>query len=140
LHGANRLASNSLLEGLVFSHNAFTNLSKRFHKIKTPLNIPVWNDSGVVKNMEKVLITHDRNEVKTIMSNYVGIVRSNERLLRAERKLRVLYEDNKRLYDHSELSADLCELRNLITTAYLITQFSKSRKENKGGFYSADLI
>lgn len=140
LHGANRLASNSLLEGLVFSHNALENLIKRFHKIKTPTNVPVWNDSGVVKNMEKVLITHDRNEVKTIMSNYVGIVRSNERLLRAERKLSVLYEDNKRLYDHSELSADLCELRNLITTAYLITQFSKNRKENKGGFYSADLI
>tara|TARA_R110001583_G_scaffold8413_8_gene40229 strand:- start:2133 stop:3716 length:1584 start_codon:yes stop_codon:yes gene_type:complete len=140
LHGANRLASNSLLEGLVFSHNACENIIKRFHKIKEPKNVPVWNDSGVVKNMEKILITHDRNEVKTIMSNYVGIVRSNERLLRAERRLRGLYEDNKRLYDHSELSTDLCELRNLITTAYLITQFSKNRKENRGGFYSADLV
>ncbi len=140
LHGANRLASNSLLEGIVFAHNAFKNLTKRYHKIKTPNNIPLWNDSGVVKNMEKVLITHDRNEVKTIMSNYVGIVRSNERLLRAERRLKVLYEDNKRLYDHSELSVDVCELRNLITTAYLITQFSKKRKENRGGFYSADLV
>lgn len=140
LHGANRLASNSLLEGIVFSHRALNNLVKRFHKIKTPINVPLWNDSGVVKNMEKILITHDRNEVKTIMSNYVGIVRSDERLLRAERKLSVLYEDNKRLYDHSELSVDLCELRNLITTAYLITQFSKKRKENRGGFYSADLI
>ena len=139
LHGANRLASNSLLEGLVFSHNAVENIKKRFHKIALPKNVPVWNDSGVVKNMEKILITHDRNEVKTIMSNYVGIVRSNERLLRAERRLKVLYEDNKRLYDHSELSTDLCELRNLITTAYLITQFSKNRKENRGGFYSADL-
>lgn len=140
LHGANRLASNSLLEGIVFAHNALVNLQRRFHKIKTPTNIPVWNDNGVVKNMEKVLITHDRNEVKTIMSNYVGIVRSNERLLRAEKRLLNLYEDNKRLYDHSELSVDLCELRNLITTAYLITQFSKNRKENKGGFYNADLI
>lgn len=140
LHGANRLASNSLLEGLVFSHNALENIKKRFSKINKPQNVPVWNDSGVVKNMEKILITHDKNEVKTIMSNYVGIVRSNERLLRAERRLKGLYEDNKRLYDHSELSADLCELRNLITTAYLITQFSKNRKENRGGFYSADLI
>jgi len=140
LHGANRLASNSLLEGIVFSHNALENLAKRFHKIKMPSNVPEWNDSGVVKNMEKILITHDRNEVKTIMSNYVGIVRSNERLLRAEKRLLNLYEDNKRLYDHSELSVDLCELRNLITTAYLITQFSKSRKENRGGFYNADLI
>ena len=140
LHGANRLASNSLLEGIVFAHRAFDNLTRRYHKIKTPVNVPLWNDSGVIKNMEKVLISHDRNEVKTIMSNYVGIVRSNERLLRAERKLRVLYEDNKRLYDHSELSVDLCELRNLITTAYLITQFSKKRKENRGGFFSADLV
>jgi L-aspartate oxidase len=140
LHGANRLASNSLLEGIVFSHNAFDNLTKRFHKIKTPLNVPEWNDSGVIKNMEKILISHDRNEVKTIMSNYVGIVRSNERLLRAEKRLLNLYEDNKRLYDHSELSVDLCELRNLITTAYLITQFSKKRKDNRGGFYNADLI
>lgn len=74
------------------------------------------------------------------MSNYVGIVRSNERLLRAERKLHVLFEDNKRLYDHSELSVDLCELRNLITTAFLITRFSKARKENRGGFYNVDLI
>lgn len=139
LHGANRLASNSLLEGIVFSHNALINLTKRYPKIKMPVNVPEWNDSGVVKNMEKILITHDRNEVKTIMSNYVGIVRSNERLLRAEKRLRVLYEDNKRLYDHSELSVDLCELRNLITTAYLITQFSKDRKENSGGFYNADL-
>lgn len=140
LHGANRLASNSLLEGLVFSHNAFKSIKKRFSKIDKPQNIPAWNDSGVVKNMEKILITHDKNEVKTIMSNYVGIVRSNERLLRAEKRLHVLYEDNKRLYDHSELSADLCELRNLITTAYLITQFSKARTTNKGGFYNADLV
>ncbi len=140
LHGANRLASNSLLEGIVFSHKAFKNITKRFFKIKSPTNVPLWNDSGVVKNMEKILITHDRNEVKTIMSNYVGIVCSNERLLRAERKLRVLYEDNKRLYDYSELSVGLCELRNLITTAYLITQFSKKRKENRGGFYSVDLV
>lgn len=139
LHGANRLASNSLLEGIVFAHNALNNLIKRFPKIKMPTNVPEWNDSGVIKNMEKILITHDKNEVKTIMSNYVGIVRSNERLLRAEKRLRVLYEDNKRLYDHSELSVDLCELRNLITTAYLITQFSKNRKENSGGFYNADL-
>ena len=140
LHGANRLASNSLLEGLVFANKAVENLAKRFKNIPEPTNIPVWNDSGVVKNMEKVLITHDRNEVKTIMSNYVGIVRSNERLLRAERRLRGLYEDNKRLYDYSELSVDLCELRNLITTAYLITQLSKNRKENKGGFYNIDFV
>ncbi len=140
LHGGNRLASNSLLEGLVFAHKAYLNVCKKFDKTKMPEDIPEWNDSGVIKNMEKILITHDRNEVKTIMTNYVGIVRSNERLKRAEIRLRVLYEDNKRLYDHSELSADLCELRNLITTAYLITQFSKSRKENCGGFYSMDLI
>lgn len=139
LHGANRLASNSLLEGIVFAHRAAQNINKRFKKIKRPIDVPIWNDSGVVKNMENVLITHDKNEVKTIMSNYVGIVRSNERLLRAEKRLNVLYQDNKRLYDHSELSVDLCELRNMITTAYLVTQFSKNRTENKGGFYNIDL-
>jgi len=105
-----------------------------------PKGIPEWNDSGVIKNMENILITHDKNEVKTIMSNYVGIVRSNERLLRAEKRLRVLHKDNKRLYDHSELSSDLCELRNLIITAYLITKFSKKRKKNCGGFYNMDLV
>ena len=140
LHGGNRLASNSLLEGLVYAHNAFKNVSKKFNKVKLPENIPVWNDSGLKKNMENVLISHARNEVKTIMTNYVGIVRSNERLNRAEKRLRVLYEDNKRLYDYSELSMDLCELRNLITTAYLITQFSKKRTKNCGGFYSLDCI
>lgn len=140
LHGGNRLASNSLLEGLVYAHNAFLNVSKKFSKAKMPKNTPIWNDSGVIKNMEQILIAHDRNEVKTIMTNYVGIVRSNERLERAEKRLRVLYEDNKRLYDHSELSVDICELRNLITTAYLITQFSKKRTKNCGGFYSLDCI
>jgi len=140
LHGGNRLASNSLLEGLVYAHRAFLNISKKYNSTKMPKNIPEWNDSGVIKNMEKILITHDRNEVKTIMTNYVGIVRSNERLERAEKRLRVLYEDNKRLYDHSELSVDLCELRNLITTAYLITQFSKKRTQNCGGFYNISCV
>lgn len=140
LHGGNRLASNSLLEGLVYAHNAFKTISKKFEKAEFPKKVPTWNNSGVIKNMENVLITHDRNEVKTIMTNYVGIVRSNERLQRAEKRLRVLYEDNKRLYDYSELSVDLCELRNLITTAYLITQFSKKRTKNCGGFYSLDCV
>jgi L-aspartate oxidase len=139
LHGANRLASNSLLEGIVYAHNAFTSISKTLHKISIPSHIPIWNDNGMVKNMENILITHDRTEVKTIMTNYVGIVRSNERLLRAEKRLQVLYEDHKRLYDHSILSVELCELRNLITSAYLITQFSKRRTQNCGGFYNLDL-
>ncbi|WP_405611190.1 L-aspartate oxidase [Polaribacter sp. Asnod1-A03] len=140
LHGGNRLASNSLLEGLVYAHKAFLNASKKYENSKLPTDIPIWNNSQVIKNMEKRLIAHDRNEVKTIMTNYVGIVRSDERLLRAEKRLKVLYKDNKRLYDYSELSVDLCELRNLITTAYLITQFSKKRTENCGGFYSLDCI
>jgi len=140
LHGANRLASNSLLEALVFSHNASEEIAETFDaQYKLP-SIPEWIDTSTDRNMEKILINHDRNEVKTIMSNYVGIVRSNERLLRALRRLYVLYEDNKRLYDHSELTTDMLELRNLITTAYLIVDFSKKRKENKGGFYNKDFI
>ena len=140
LHGANRLASNSLLEALVYSHNAVQDIvNNGFDESKLP-PIPEWIDTSTDRTMEKILITHDRNEVKTIMSNYVGIVRSNERLLRALRRLYVLYQDNKRLYDHSELSTDLLELRNLITTAYLIVEFSRKRKENKGGFYSLDYL
>lgn len=138
LHGGNRLASNSLLEGLVFAHNAFTEIKDFFTQQKMPENIPIWDNKGTTKNLEKVLTTHDKHEVKTIMTNYVGIVRSNERLVRAEKRLRILYEDNKNLYNKSELSVDLCELRNLITTAYLITQFSLQRTENAGGFYNVD--
>ncbi len=139
LHGANRLASNSLLEALVFSHNAVEHISKVFDSPYILPSIPEWIDTSTHRNMEKILIKHDLNEVKTIMTNYVGIVRSNERLLRALRRLYVLYQDNKRLYDHSEITTDLLELRNLITTAYLIVEFSRKRKENKGGFYNIDL-
>lgn len=139
LHGANRLASNSLLEGLVYAHNAYLDLADQINDVTMPEYVPIWNIEGTVKNTDRILISHDRNEVKTIMTNYVGIVRSDERLRRAEARLRVLYEDNKRLYDHSELSVELCELRNLITTAYLITRFSIQRKENRGGFYNIDL-
>ncbi len=139
LHGANRLASNSLLEALVYSHNAVMDLTRVFDEQYKLPSIPEWIDTSTDRTMEKILITHDRNEVKTIMSNYVGIVRSNERLLRALRRLYVLYQDNKRLYDHAEISTELLELRNLITTAYLIVEFSRKRKVNKGGFYSMNL-
>ena len=138
LHGANRLASNSLLEALVYSHNAVNDIAQNYDENYKLPSIPQWIDTSTDRTMEKILITHDRNEVKTIMSNYVGIVRSNERLLRALRRLYVLYQDNKRLYDHAEISTDLLELRNLITTAYLIVEFSRKRTENKGGFYSKD--
>ncbi len=138
LHGANRLASNSLLEALVYSHNAATDIAKNFDENYKLPPVPGWIDTSTDRTMEKILITHDRNEVKTIMSNYVGIVRSNERLLRALRRLYVLYQDNKRLYDHSEITTDLLELRNLITTAYLIVEFSRKRRENRGAFYSFD--
>ncbi len=138
LHGANRLASNSLLEALVFSHNAVEDISKNWDVNYQIPSIPEWIDTSTNRDMEKILITHDINEVKTIMTNYVGIVRSNERLLRALRRLYVLYQDNKRLYDHAELTTELLELRNLITTAYLIVEFSRKRKENRGGFYNMD--
>ena len=140
LHGGNRLASNSLLEGLVFAHNSYKEIKEKIASEKMPENIPSWDTKGTSKNLEKVLTTHDRNEVKTIMTNYVGIVRSNQRLTRAEKRLRILHEDTKNLYDKSELSVDLCELRNLITTAYLITQFSLQRTKNAGGFYNVDCV
>lgn len=140
LHGGNRLASNSLLEGLVYAHNAYLDVCEVFDNAQMPVHVPVWNGSGTEKKHHSALMDHDRNEVKTIMTNYVGIVRSDANLKQAETQLYALYETYKKVYDHSELSIELCELRNLITTAYLITQFSKHRKQNCGGFYNEDLV
>jgi L-aspartate oxidase len=100
--------------------------------------IPDWNAEGTVVPREQILITHTRKELRDLMSDYVAIVRSNERLQRAMKRLDILYQENEKLYDESVLSPQLCELRNLITIAYLITQQSIDQKENRGAFYNAD--
>ena len=139
LHGANRLASNSLLEALVFAHRCFENSVKEVQQLAYAENVPDWDTEGTTEPEEMVLITHNRNELQSLMSDYVGIVRSNERLERASQRLQILYAETNELYNKSTLSPQLCELRNLVTCSYNIIQSSIDRKENKGGYYNLDL-
>lgn len=138
LHGANRLASNSLLEALVFAHRCFMNVKDRIGGIIHQENIPDWESKGTTEPEERILIRHNRTELKNIMHNYVGIVRSDERLRRSLNRLEILYLETEDLYRKSILSPQLCELRNLINVAYLIVKQSMGQKENRGTFYNLD--
>jgi len=135
LHGANRLASNSLLEALVFAHRAYKKSIEDLENIKSPKQIPEWNEEGTSNPKELILITHNKKELKSLMNDYVGIIRTDERLERAEVRLKVLYEETEVLYKKTKLSPQLIELRNMLTVAHIIVAQSKFRKENKGGFY-----
>lgn len=136
LHGANRLASNSLLESLVFSHRAALNSIEKVKDIELNESIPDWNAEGMVMTEEMVLITQTLKEVQSIMSNYVGIVRSDLRLKRALDRLQILFRETEDLYHKSILIPKLCELRNVITVAYLIIKLAMQRKESRGLHYS----
>ncbi|HNY01231.1 MAG TPA: FAD-binding protein, partial [Bacteroidales bacterium] len=138
LHGANRLASNSLLESLVFSHRAATDSVERVDGIELCHDIPDWNDEGMVFNEEMVLITQELRELQSIMSSYVGIVRSNLRLQRAFDRLELLYRETEDLYNKSILTREICELRNLINIGYLIIKAARRRQENRGLHFSLD--
>ena len=100
--------------------------------------VPEWNDEGTMTNEEKVLITQSVKEVGQIMSNYVGIVRSNLRLRRAWTRLDVLYEETEQLFKRVKATKDICELRNMINVAYLITRFAIERKECRGLHFTTD--
>ncbi len=132
LHGANRLASNSLLEALVFAHRAFENSIDQLKIIHLIENIPNWNAEGTEHAEEMVLITQSRKEVQQIMSNYVGIVRSPLRLQRAFDRLEILYKENEALYEKTTVTQTLSELRNLICIGYLIIKQAMERKESVG--------
>jgi len=138
LHGANRLASNSLLESIVFSHRASQDAIQKFREIEFCNDIPDWNAEGMVLNEEMVLITQSLKELQAIMSSYVGIVRSNLRLKRAFDRLEIIYQETESLYKKSILTVKLCELRNLINVAYLIIKMAMRRKESRGLHYSLD--
>lgn len=138
LHGANRLASNSLLEAAVYAHCAFVHCIEAVKKIKFRNDIPEWNAEGTQQPDEMVLITHNLNELQTVMSNYVGIVRTNIRLKRAFDRLEIIYAETESLYQKTIVSVPLMELRNLINVAYLIVKMAMVRKENRGLHYNAD--
>jgi len=138
LHGANRLASNSLLEALVFAHRAFLHGREYFKAVPHQQGIPAWDASGTRQPNENVLFTYNLQELKNVMSTYVGIVRSDTRLKRALDRLRILYGETEALYEKTVLSPRLCELRNLINVAYLIVKAAKERKENRGLHFNTD--
>jgi len=140
LHGANRLASNSLLEALVFGNVIANEISTNRSGLNfdESIKIPEWDEEGTTVPKEKVLISHNRKTIQNIMTDLVAIVRSNERLEKALDHLDYLYQDTEKAYFKSKLSPQICELRNLNAIAYLIVKKSMERKENKGAFYSLD--
>ncbi|MEA3477288.1 MAG: L-aspartate oxidase [Bacteroidota bacterium] len=138
LHGANRLASNSLLESAVFSHRASIDAIRKIEDIDYCETIPDWNAEGMVLNEEMILITQSLKELQMIMTNYVGIVRSNLRLKRALDRLEIIYRETEDLYNKSILTSIICELRNMINVAYLIIKMAVQRKESRGLHYSID--
>ena len=149
LHGGNRLASNSLLEAVVYAHNAAEHaigvVSSMSDAAKAKLSatnaqLPDWNAEGMVLNEEMVLITQTKKELQEIMSNYVGIVRSDLRLQRAFDRLNLIFRETEELYQRSVLAEPLAELRNLIACAYLIIKQARARRENVGLHYSIDLL
>lgn len=138
LHGANRLASNSLLEAPVFAHRIFTHAISRFKDYVIPDNIPEWDETDTKLSNEDILVTHNLREVQKVMSDYVGIVRSDFRLERALRRLGLLYEETESFYKETRLSVKLCELRNVIQNAYLVIKSAIKRKESRGLHYTTD--
>ena len=138
LHGANRLASNSLIEAIVFADRAAKYSIEEVGKISFEEGIPEWDDTGTTHNEEMILITQNHKEVQQIMTNYVGIVRSDLRLERALNRLEIIYKETEDLYKKSKLSKRICELRNLINVGYLVIKMAQARKESRGLHYTID--
>ncbi len=138
LHGANRLASNSLIEAIVYADSAAKHAKANIENYHFNENIPLWNDEGTSLPEEMVLITQSVKEVGLIMSNYVGIVRSNLRLKRALDRLEILYRETENLFIRSIVSRDICELRNIINVGYLVIKQAMERKESRGLHYTID--
>ncbi len=138
LHGANRLASNSLIEAIVYAEKAAKHSLENFKNIDLNDKVPDWNYEGTTHTEEMVLITQSYKEMQQIMSNYVGIVRSDLRLERALVRLEIIYRENEELYKKLTLTQNLCELRNLINVGYLIIKFAQMMRESRGLHYSID--
>ncbi len=138
LHGGNRLASNSLIEAVVYADAAAKHSLSMIEQYDFNERVPDWNDEGTMSNEEQVLISQDMKEVGQIMSTYVGIVRSDLRLRRAWERLDLLYEETEDLFKRVKPTKDICELRNMINVGYLITRQALERKESRGLHYTID--
>lgn len=140
LHGANRMASNSLLECLVYGRSAAKDISAKLATICHALTIPPWNEQRVTISNEVVVISHNWIEIRTLMWNYVGIVRSNARLAMAWKRIELLKHEIQEYYNKFKIEKNLIELRNLVTVADLIIQAAVARKENRGLHYNVDYL
>lgn len=140
LHGANRLASNSLIEAVVFADLAANHSTPIFKSYSFREDIPQWNDEGTASPEEMILITQSYKEVGQIMSSYVGIVRSDIRLKRAMDRLNILYRETEDLFQRSVVSKEICELRNIIKVGYLVIKQAMARKESRGLHYTIDYL
>ena len=138
LHGANRLASNSLLQGLVFGYRSAVKASELLKNNTFNTQVPEWDTEGTIDPKEMVLITQSHRELRDIMGTYVGIVRTDVRLKRAMDRLSLLWQETDELYHSTTISPQLVELRNLITIGYLITRSAQFRKESRGLHYNLD--
>ncbi|MBT7539341.1 MAG: L-aspartate oxidase, partial [Gammaproteobacteria bacterium] len=138
LHGANRMASNSLLECMVFAMAAAERINQEQLRLQDDLLIPTWDESQVTNSDEDVIISHNWDELRRFMWDYVGIVRTDKRLQRARRRVRLLHQEVAEYYSNYKVSNDLLELRNLITIADLIIQSAIRRKESRGLHYTLD--
>lgn len=138
LHGGNRLASNSLIEAVVYADAAAKHAAESIKGYDFRSDVPEWNDEGTAHPEEMVLITQSAKEVNQIMGYYVGIVRSDLRLDRAWNRLDILYEETEKLFKVSKPSRELCELRNIINVAYLIMRQARERKESRGLHFTVD--
>ena len=138
LHGGNRLASNSLIEAVVYADAAAKHSLQNIDNYTFNERVPEWNDDGTMTNEERVLIAQDIREVGQIMSTYVGIVRSNLRLHRAWTRLDLLYEETEDLFKRVKATREICELRNMINVGYLVTRQAIERKESRGLHFNVD--
>lgn len=138
LHGANRLASNSLIEAVVFADRAAKHSLQSVDEYVWNKKVPVWNEHGVTQPHEKIFISQNLREIQQLMTNYVGIVRSDERLERAMSRLKIINNETEEFYKKAKLSEKICELRNMINVGYLIIKMAEARKESIGLHYNID--
>ena len=138
LHGANRLASNSLLECLVFGEAAAAHIAANWDDMPEVPAIEPWDESRVTDSDEEVVITQTWGEIRRFMWNYVGIVRTTKRLERAKHRIEMLRQEVRDYYAHFRVTPDLIELRNLVEVADLIVRSALSRRESRGLHYTLD--